>query len=247
MKIIAAIQARYDSTRLPGKIVADLNGLPCITHIWRRLMACRNIDGICVSWGCPHEERKGSKCQICTDTLIEKSRWPLRVVCGPEIDLVARHLQTAAVMQADAIVRVTGDCPLIDPTMLDDMVALYRQSWPKIDVLTNTWPKATLPDGLDLDIIGTHILAKLAADPASPREEFIGYMYHGTNLNLRCWDIHQDLSDWRITLDYEADRLAISTILSTIGNDTWNWHEIPEALVLKQARPDYLAGRIATP
>lgn len=246
MRVVALIQARMDSIRLPGKVLMDLNGIPTIKHIWRRLMKCREIDEVCISWGCTCADDRQYKegCQTCIEKITNAFGFMPRVWTGPELNLVARHLGAAVATRADAILRVTGDCPLVDPTLVDEMVAHFRSEYPAVEVLTNWYPKALLPDGLDLDMEMVPVLQTLAADEYAPKEEYLGYMF-GRGFEVRVMPYpKEDLSHLRITLDLQSDHDAISAILRKVGNDTWDWRKIPRDMMPILERPDYLAGKI---
>lgn len=145
--------------------------------------------------------------------------------------------------RADAILRITGDCPFVDPWLADDMVRHYRDSWPKTDVLTNWYPKAVWPDGLDMDVQSTEVLQKIASIPDFPKEEYLGDM---VKCGKFAWKVmpylKEDLSHLRLTLDTPSDYQALSRIFEKIGNDEWNWLNIPRDLIVRAERPDYLSG-----
>ena len=241
MRIVALIQARMDSKRLPGKVLMDLNGMPTIKHIYRRLLKCRQVDEVCISWGCTCEKDEKVGCLPCIAKVTEAFGFMPRIWTGSEHNLVARHLGAAYAMRADAIVRITGDCPLVDPMLVDQAVEQYRANYPRAQVLTNSFPKAWWPDGLDLDIQSIEVLQRIAADKDFPKEEYIGPM-------LKCgwftWDVmpypSEDLSGLRITLDYPSDHEAMTAILKKIGNDCWDWTKIPADLIPQSKRPNYL-------
>lgn len=168
-----------------------------------------------------------------------------KIWTGPEYDIVTRHLGAAVATRADAILRITGDCPLVDPALADEMVRRYRELWPKCDVLTNWYPKAVWPDGLDMDVQSVEVLQRIAAIHDFPKEEYLGDM---VKCGLFKWNVMpyltEDLSHLRATLDTKDDHAALSRILEAIGNDSWSWLDIPRELMQKQKRPDYLSGAL---
>ena len=106
MKVVAVVQARTGSTRLPGKVLADVGGIPLIAHSLRRLrVACRVDDVVLATTEHPSD-----------DALIElASREDIRSYRGSEHDVLSRVRGAAMSVDAEAVVRITGDCPLLDP------------------------------------------------------------------------------------------------------------------------------------
>jgi spore coat polysaccharide biosynthesis protein SpsF (cytidylyltransferase family) len=135
--IVAAVQVRFGSTRLPGKALAEVLDRPVLWHIVRRVKAAQSID------------------QVVIATSDEPADAPIRDFCnehripcfaGSELDLIDRLYKTARFFGADVIVRVTGDCPLADPGVVDELVSAYRRKPDDVAYVTNTLPP-TYPDG----------------------------------------------------------------------------------------------------
>lgn len=246
MRITAVIQARMDSKRLPGKVLMDLNGMPTIKHIWRRLLKCRKVDQVVISWGCTCEKDETRGCLPCIELVTKAFGFMPRIWTGPELDIVSRHLGAAIATQADAILRITGDCPFVDPVLVDEMAQRYRDMYPACDVMTNWYPKAVWPDGLDLDVQSVEVLQRIAAVKDFPKEEYLGDMLKCGKFKWMVMPyIPEDLSTLRLTLDTIEDHKAISSILQVIGNDSWDWTRIPREMITRQERPDYLSGYIS--
>ena len=111
--ILGIIQARMSSTRLPGKVLLPVLEKPIIAHIYERMKFSKKIDLICVSTS---ENSTDDKIEeFCKENKIEVFR-------GSEENLVSRHLGAAKKYNADAIVRITADCPLIDPEIVDEVI-----------------------------------------------------------------------------------------------------------------------------
>ena len=245
MRIVALIQARMDSKRLHGKVLMDLNGMPTIKHIWRRLLKCKELDEVVISWGCTCAKDETVGCMPCIERVTKAFGFMPRVWTGSELNIVSRHLGAAMATRADAVLRITGDCPLVDPTLADEMVRRYRELWPSCDVLTNWYPKAVWPDGLDMDVQSVEVLQRILSIKDFPKEEYLGDM---VKCGLFKWNVmpypSEDLSSFRMTLDTSADHTALSRILKTIGNDSWNWLDVPLDMLQRQKRPDYLSGAL---
>lgn len=114
-KVVAIIQARMDSTRLPGKVLMDIVGKPMLWNIIERAKRCKNVDSIVVATTTKQEDKKiivlAEKCGVETFT-------------GKENDVLDRYYQASKKFSADIIVRITADCPLINPTTIDKMIDL---------------------------------------------------------------------------------------------------------------------------
>ncbi|NIJ63642.1 spore coat polysaccharide biosynthesis protein SpsF (cytidylyltransferase family) [Sphingomonas leidyi] len=137
------VQARMGSTRLPGKVLMEAAGKPLLTHLFGRLRRAELLDGFCVI----------------TSTLAQDdpiAEWAdangIDSYRGSEDDVLDRYYQAAKQFGVDHVVRVTADCPIIDPAIVDEAVRLARQEAGSFDLLTNRYP-ITFPDGMDVDVI----------------------------------------------------------------------------------------------
>ena len=144
MKIIAIIQARMSSTRLPGKVLMELAGKPVLEHVVERLQTCRRVDGVMVATSID-----------ASDDLIERWCAQTKVPCyrGSLLDVLDRYVQAARACGADAVVRITADCPAIDPNIVDEVIEKFlidkydfyglKGEFP--DALERAWREASLP------------------------------------------------------------------------------------------------------
>lgn len=209
-KIVAIIQARLGSKRLPGKALKKISGKTLIEWIKYRLGFCLQIDQIVLSTADTKEN----------DVLVQLAeKIGLEYYRGSENNLINRIYHTAKKFSADAVVRITGDCPLVDPSLVDKMVRIFKEKYPKIDYVTNVFPP-TFPDGLDIEVFSTRILKTLNARIKKPlyREVFNFYMLenkdHYKIFNLKN---KSDLSSIRLTVDYAEDFLLIKKIIDKLG------------------------------
>ena len=159
MRIVAVLQARLGSTRLPGKALKEINGLPIIVHIWRRLMRCLQVDECIVAWG-------GN---LPTNTIFND--YGMRAIAGSEDNLLDRLMLAGHYCHADAILRVRADCLFLDPALLDEMVRHYRDMYPIKRGVTN-WPARNYSEGLDAEVWSMELLAELDRTKECPREDF---------------------------------------------------------------------------
>ncbi len=140
MNILAIVQARVGSSRLFGKVLREVEGRALIDILLYRLSRSEKIDRIIVATGDNKEN----------DALALKVReLGFEVFRGSEHDVLDRYFQAAKFYRADAVVRITGDCPLVDPELVDSVISLFKVSG--VDYCSNTIPP-TFPDGLDVEI-----------------------------------------------------------------------------------------------
>ena len=160
MKVVAIVQARIGSIRLPNKVLKPLVGMPMIEILLKRLSKSKLINEIVLA------------------TSIDKKNTPLLnhvkslgFTCkqGSEDDVLERYFQVAQETNADVIVRITGDCPLVDPDLVDECISSFQKL--QVDYCSNTI-KPTYPDGLDVEVVK---FSALKAAEESTRT-FIGNM-----------------------------------------------------------------------
>lgn len=212
LKITVCMQARMGSKRLPKKALLKIGGKTIINTIFDRLKSCREIDNIILSTSLTKEN----------DILIKHAdEIGLKHYRGSESDLISRHLGAVLETNADAFVKITGDCPLADPKLIDQMVKVYRDNYKKIDLMTNCFPP-TYPDGLDIDIIPRSVLEKLDKEIRSPfyREYFVSYIMENPK-KFKIYNLKNsaDYSFLRWTLDYPEDMVFIKKIFKALGQN----------------------------
>jgi spore coat polysaccharide biosynthesis protein SpsF len=205
MKTAAIIQARMTSTRLPGKIVAPILGRPMLELLIERLRRARSLDEVIVA-----------TTSNATDDVVEELCTRIGAGCfrGSEDDVLNRVLGAAHAYAVDVIVEITGDCPLIDPEVVDQLVELYREG--NADYVSNVL-KRTYPRGLDTQVFPTSVLEevnRLTQDPVD-HEHVSLYIYeHPERFRLRNLESGLPEHDWnlRLTVDTPADFALIKTI-----------------------------------
>lgn len=167
MKILSTIEARMASTRLPGKTMREIVGKPMLELLIERLKRTKRIDEIVVATTTEPE-----------DKLIAELAERIGVKCfrGSSEDVLDRVLRAAKTYQGDIIVEMTGDCPLLDPVLVDRIINIYLEN--TYDYISNTI-KRTYPRGLDTQVFSVNVLdevSKLTNDPAD-RENVSLYIY----------------------------------------------------------------------
>ena len=207
MSIIAIIQARISSTRLPGKVLKKVEGKTVLEHVIDRAKAVKNINDVVVATTVKKEDLEIVK--LCANLGIS-------VFCGSEDDVLDRYYQVARLFKSNHIVRITSDCPLIDPLIIDKVIGLYFKK--EADYATNTMPE-TYPDGLDTEVFSFKTL-KIAWENAkftSEREHVTPYIRKNPNIfklvNLKC---NSDLKNKRWTIDEPKDFEFIKIIYKNL-------------------------------
>lgn len=208
MKLIAIIQARLGSTRLPGKVLLDLEGRTVLEHVIRRVKSSKLVDDVIVATTINKNDLEIVKLCVNLD---------ISVYCGSEDDVLDRYYQTARLFKADHIVRITSDCPLIDPIVIDKVITLHLRE--KADYTSNTI-KETYPDGEDIEVFTFSALKEAwkKANLSSEREHVTPFMRKNLAFKLVNLESNKDLSHKRWTLDNSEDYEFIKLIYKNIYN-----------------------------
>ena len=239
MKTIATIEARMTSSRLPGKVLLPCQGQPMLALMVERLRQVPSLDGIVIA------------------TTINATDDPIQDLCdrlgvgcwrGSEDDVLSRVLDAATHFGADVIVETTGDCPLIDPGIVQACVTRYRQLG--VDYLSNVLERG-FPIGMDTQVFATRILADVAARTQDPvdHEHVSLYIYRHPELytlaNVAALP-HQCDPELRLTLDTAQDLELITKIFDALypTNPRFNLDDI---LAVLKANPHWrdINGHVA--
>ena len=210
MKTVAIVQARMGSTRLPNKVMKPINGRPMIELLLERLARSTELDQIIVATS------TSDRNQPLADHVEE-----LGYVCvrGSEDDVLDRFVVAARQVGAEVVVRITGDCPLIDPHLVDNAIREFFLK--KVDYVSNTVP-ATYPDGLDIEVFSTLALerASLEAHESFDREHVTPYLRRPKLFKTSTIVNAEDLSSMRWTVDEPADFEVVSKVFDHFSPDT---------------------------
>ncbi len=196
MKTVAIIQARMASTRLPGKILIDLAGRPLLHHVVARAGQAKTLDQVIVAT--TDSATDDETAQYCRQVSIPCFR-------GSEDDVLDRYYQSAKRFEADVVVRLTADCPLQDPEVIDKVVRVFNTG--DYDYVSNTIDP-TYPDGLDTEVFSRLALERAWQEAAlkSEREHVTPYIWkHPTLFRLANVRNDIDLSKLRWTVDERQD------------------------------------------
>lgn len=202
--LVAIIQARMGSTRLPGKVMLDLCGHSVLWHVVERVRRCGEAQCIVVATTRAARD----------DVIAEEAKCAgAQVWRGSEDDVLSRYYEAACAFDARHVLRVTSDCPLLDPQIMAEMTRTY-QAQPELDYLSNFLPRR-FPQGLDAEIMRMAALeaAFHEADKSYQREHVTPYIYqHPEQFKLGAFTSERDLSYLRWTLDTPEDRRLIEAI-----------------------------------
>lgn len=230
-KIIVTIQARMGSVRLPKKVMLPILEKPILWHIYNRLKYCDNVDLICIATSTnPLDDE--------IEDFALKEHIP--IFRGPEKILIERLLNAAKKFGADAIVRITGDCPLVDPKIVDQLIHLYKIK-PEVEFVSNTLQR-TFPDGLDAEVISTKLLEKLEAEltDEDEREYFVNHVIKNHS-KYQCANYSQskNLSHLRWTSDYKEDYEFVKKIYERLYEKSRIFY-MQNILELLEKNPDLI-------
>jgi len=198
VRVIAIVQARMNSTRLINKVMRDIVGKPMLWHIVNRLQHAKTVEEIVIS------AASGRVNKPIID-FAEENHIPY--YAGSELDLIDRWYQTAIKFKADAIVRVTGDCPLVDPILTDALIDYYIKNQP-LDFVSNSRPKASYPHGLDVESYSFSALKRAWNEVEGDflREwGSVNFFEHPETYRIANLSHSKDLSNLRWVVDYEDD------------------------------------------
>lgn len=197
-KVVAIVQVRMGAARLFGKPLKKVLNKPLLEYLIERLKRSKLIDEIILA----------TTEQAQDDLFLDFAKKNgIRIFRGSEQDVLARYLGAALFSHADPIVRITGDCPLIDPKVVDQVIDFYLKNFPKFDYVSNTL-KRTFPRGLDVEVFSLKAL-QIASENAASREEkehVTPYIYgHAEIFKLANIEAKEDNSIQRWTVDTEED------------------------------------------
>jgi spore coat polysaccharide biosynthesis protein SpsF len=232
-RVVCIVEARYRSSRLPGKVLMPILGKPMLSRMIERIARARTLDAIVIA--CPDGEE---------DDAIEEVAIETGVLCfrGSEDDVLARVVGAAKAHHADVIVEVTGDCPLHEPALIDKVVADYLIGG--ADFVSNILPYST-PRGTDVRVFSTESLADIADrsdDPADREHVSLHYWEHPERYRLRNvgTELAADAAALRLTVDTEADLAFARAVYDELYNAKPDFN-LSDVISLLERRPDIRA------
>jgi spore coat polysaccharide biosynthesis protein SpsF len=235
---LAILQARMSSTRLPGKVLADINGRPMIYWQIMRIREAKSIDELVVVTSTDQSDN------VLTEYLQQQG---VLVERGSIDNVLERFLQTLErFKEYENIVRLTADCPLVMPKLIDEMVTKFEKS--NIDFLSNAL-EPTFPDGLDVEIVKQSALIRLSGYPLSTAERehvTLGLRNRINEFSVENFSQDTDLSSLRWTVDYEEDLEFARKVYDEFnGNElTFNYQDLLDLLRGKPKLINRISGNL---
>jgi len=220
-KVVAIIQARMGSTRLPAKVLADIRGQPMLWHVLQRTRAAETLDEVIVA----------TTTQPSDDSIVAFCReLGARCFRGSEEDVLDRYYQAASQHGADVVVRITSDCPLIDPGVLDKTVRAFLAEQP--DYASNSVIR-TYPRGLDAEVMTLRVLERAWREARQPyeRSHVTPYIYESPG-RFRVLSVtgDRDYSEFRWTVDTPQDLEFVRSVYARMGRDEFLWSDVVSLL-----------------
>ena len=225
MNIVAIVQARMGSSRFPGKVMARIGDTTLIELLLERLETSKTISEIIVA----------STTSDSDDILCEKVRKRnVKIFRGSERNVLERFYRAALLYKADVVVRITGDCPLVDPDVVDRVVEVFINS--NADYVSNIFPP-TFPDGFDVEVFSIEALTQSFSEAVTDfhREHVTPYMREG---QFRTKNVTNEIdhSELRLTVDEKIDLTVINEICNAFFPS--RYFNLQDIIHLLENRPD---------
>lgn len=216
--ILAILQARMSSTRLPGKVLMPVKNTTMLGFEIERIRQSRLIDKLIIATSTDP-----------SDDIIAAQDWGVDCCRGDLQDVLARFAHCASSFNPDHVVRLTGDCPVIDPEIIDHVIQCHLTAGK--DYTTNALERS-YPDGLDVEVIRfdslmkAHDLSHLQED----REHVTHYIYtHPELFTIQTVTVEQDHSHLRWTLDTPQDYTLLKMMIEKQPDPYFGWQELLDA------------------
>jgi spore coat polysaccharide biosynthesis protein SpsF len=208
MHTVAILQARMGSSRLPGKVLADIGGMTMLARAVCQLHAASRIDMVCIA----------TTTAAADDPIADAAeQLDVDVHRGSEHDVLERYRDAARACDAEVIVRATSDCPLLDPAVIDAVVAALSED---VDYASNTHER-TYPRGLDVEAVHRDTLERIArlATSSAAREHVTSFVLEQPALfRVRQVRAQRDDSDLRWTIDTAEDLAVVRELIELTGD-----------------------------
>lgn len=229
-KVVAIIQARVGASRLPGKVLENLAGQPMLARVVNRTRRADTLDAVVVA----------ATTQPSDDAIVhlcQRQDW--LYFRGSEKDALDRYYRAASVFKADVIVRITSDCPLIEPEIIDRVTNEFLTYYPGVEYVSNILAR-TFPRGLDVEVMSFNALQNAWREDHNPawREHVTPHIWrHPKKFKIRNVAIDEDYAYMRWTVDTIEDLTFVRKIYDHFQNDTFTWKEV---LHLLEIHPEWL-------
>ena len=233
--VVAIIQARMGSTRLPGKVLEKVNGVPLLKIMLQRVALSKKINQVVVA----------TSKLVNDDPIVEFCRdEDIEVFRGSEENVLSRYYECATQFGATVIVRLTADCPLIDPDVIDQVVTLFESFG--VDFAANTVPpeSSSFPDGSDVEVFSYTALSRAykEVENSSDKEHVTFYFWKNPARNFKTKQLQnsENWSKYRFTVDYPEDLEVIKQIITKLCNGK-KLPKLAEIINFIEERPEIFA------
>lgn len=229
MKIGAVIQARMGSTRLSGKVMKEIAGKTVLEHVIERVRQSKAIDSVVIATTIHDRD----------DVIVDEAiRCKAKYFRGSEEDVLSRYYYASKENSLDVVIRITSDCPLIDPFIIDEIIEYYINN--DYDIVSNAGPKTsdrTYPRGLDTEVFSFIALERAfhKASESYQREHVTPYIYE--NNKVYYYKNKTDYSRFRWTLDTDDDLRLIREIYKDLYNGKHDFY-MDEIIKLFESKPE---------
>lgn len=231
MRIVAIVQARMNSVRVPGKVLLDLAGESMLARVINRVGRAETLNEVVVA-----------TTTTPADDVIVKLSASRGWSCfrGSEDDVLDRYYRAAEQHKAGAVVRITADCPLVDPAVIDSLVRQFSEN-ASLDFVCNTRiPPITFPTGQDVEVASFEALQRAWREDDNPawREHVTPYIYrHPEIFKLRAVADQADHSSFRLSVDTQEDLALMRLVYGHFGHDTFSWQDV---LAVLNEHPEWM-------
>ena len=217
--VAAIIQARMGSTRFPGKVLKELNGFSLLEYLVKRIQKSEEINDIIIATTNKEEDEKIAEISRKLDVKIFK---------GSEDDVLSRYYLAAQETKSNVIIRITGDCPLVDAGIVDQLIRKFKEN--NYDYLSNTI-EPTFPDGLDVEVFTKEILKEAYINCEDPkmREHVTPWMKLHKKYRKYSYKNEKNYSHLRVTIDEPEDLLVLKSITEYFSDNIYfNFSDLVE-------------------
>ena len=233
MTIAIIVQARMGSTRLPGKIMKKVLDKPLLEYQLERLFRVKHADQVIIA-SSDHGELQPIA-DLCLRLGVPYFR-------GSEQDVLSRYYGAATQYGADVVVRITSDCPLIDPAVVDKVIGFYLTHKEEYDFVSNTFAKRTYPRGMDTEVFSYKALKEAneeATDEAEREHVTIFIKRRPERYRLKTLPYDKDFSHYRWTVDTPEDFMLIEKMITALYPVNPHF-TLEDCLALLAENPDWI-------
>ncbi|KKN72321.1 hypothetical protein LCGC14_0411480 [marine sediment metagenome] len=220
-KVVAIIQARVGSARLPYKVFRAIEGRTMLERVVQRVGLAETVDQVVITTTTEAGDNAIADLSLQRDWLCYR---------GDEQNLLNSFYKAARMFAADAVVRICGDCPLIDPVVIDEAVEKFLERYPDIDYVSNVLPR-TFPRGLDVEVISIDALHK-EWNELTKWLDYVTLRIRKNPENYRTANVScdRDYSYMRWTVDTAKDLEFVRKVYRYLLGDSFGWEEVVDLL-----------------